>query len=500
MKIYKTSDYADMLLEKGLLLSKTIRNTQAEVLDITYDSKATLKGSLFVCKGKAFKSQYLAEAIMRGAACYISEREYDIAVDCIIVKDVRKAMAYIAEMASDHAYSKLNLIGITGTKGKSTTAYYVKYIIDEYCQANMKKPSGIVSSIDVYDGKSIEEARLTTPEALVLHKHFDNAVDSGIEYFTMEVSSQALKYERVLGVTFDIGVFLNISLDHISENEHSDFDDYLSAKLKLFSQSKLSIINKDADHWDTIAKAAEGKNVLTLSQKAEADYQSYNVRKTEDGIFFFVKCKDFDEEFCLTMPGLFNVENALAAIAVCHNLGIPIDDIRVGLSKARSSGRMEIFYSEDKKKIAIVDYAHNKLSFTALYESIEQEYPGYEIITVFGCPGGKAINRRQELGELAGMHSKKVYLTAEDPGYEEVSAISEDIAQYVRKYDCECYAIDERGDAIETAIEDADDNSIILITGKGNETRQKVKNDYLPCLSDTEIVKKVLWKSFSKLN
>lgn len=499
MKVYSLKSYIDILSESGMLVKYYIHDALTAIDHITYNSKDVRENTLFTCKGRAFVSKYLDEAILNGACCYMSEKEYTVAeeeVSYIIVSDVRKAMAIVADVFYDKAYKKLNLIGITGTKGKSTTAYYVKYILDEYQQSKGAKPSGIMSSIDTYDGIELFESHLTTPEAYELHRHFDNAVKTGIEFFEMEVSSQALKYDRVLGVEFDIGVFLNISEDHISSVEHSDLEDYLSSKLKLFGQSKLAIVNLDSDYIDRVLDAAkDSPRVLTFGSRADADYYVYDVKKVDKEIHFTVDCSEFKaEKFVLTMPGLFNVENAMAAIAICSNYSIPIDIIKSALYKARSSGRMEIYATLDEEEsvIAIVDYAHNKLSFEKLFESIKQEYPDRSIITVFGCPGGKAYNRRKELGELSGMYSDKVYLTAEDPADENISDISTEIEQYVKKYECDCYKLDDRGEAIKAAVFEADRNSIILITGKGNETRQKIRGEYVSCPSDTDYVKEYL--------
>lgn len=502
MKIYSLKAYSELLSEAGLLVEQQIYDDTIAIEHITFNSKDTRPMTLFTCKGAAFSAKYLDEAISNEIACYLSEQKYETSAEIsyFIVSDVRKAMALIANFFYDKAYEKLSLVGITGTKGKSTTAYYVKYILDEYLQAIGEKPSGIVSSIDTYDGKIFEESHLTTPEAFQLHQHFDNAVQSGIRYFEMEVSSQALKYDRVLGIAFDIGVFLNISEDHISPVEHSDLEDYLSAKLKLFTQSKLAVVNLNSDFAErVVACAAASERMVSFGLTPKADYYGYDIRKVGHEILFRVRAKSFDESFKLTMPGLFNVENALAAIAVCDELKIPLEYMQMGLEKARSSGRMEIYSSKDNSIIAIVDYAHNKLSFEKLYQSTLEEYQGRRIITVFGCPGGKAYNRRAELGDLAGKYSEKVYLTAEDPGTEKVSDISDEIEKHISKHSCECYKIDDRGEAIKAAIHQAEPNSIILITGKGNETRQKIGVEYIPCPSDTDYVKEYLTQLDEKI-
>ncbi len=495
MKIYSLRSYAQLLAETGLLVREAILDETLAAEHLTYDSKEVLPRTLFFCKGAAFRQEYLEEAVRKGACCFVSETEYEteIPVSHLIVSDVRRAMSLAADLFYDKAYRKLNLIGITGTKGKSTTAYYIKYMLDEYLQETGAKPSAIVSSIDVYDGKIMKESHLTTPEALELHQHFDNAVESGIRYFEMEVSSQALKYGRVEGVEFAAGVFLNISEDHISPVEHSDFEDYFSSKLKLFSQCRTAVVNLNTDHRERVLEAAKvSPEVITFGMYEDADVCGYNVRKEGDEIRFMVKTAEFDSEFVLTMPGMFNVENALAAIAVCHHFGVPLEDMQNGLRKARSKGRMEGFRNEDGSVIAIVDYAHNKLSFQKLYESIREEYEGRKVITVFGCPGGKAYNRREELGRLAGLYSDRVYLTMEDPGKEAVADISREIRSHIGNPDCECVLIDDRGEAISAAIRDAEPGSVILITGKGSETRQKIGSEYIPCKPDTWYAKHAL--------
>lgn len=488
MTIYSIRTYAEVLEETGLLREAHISDDSLAVERITYNSKETAPRTLFVCKGAAFRPAYLEEAVQNGIACYVSETAYSLASDVsrLIVSDVRRAMALIADLFYDKAYRRLNLIGITGTKGKSTTAYYIKYMLDEYLQNAGEKPSAIVSSIDVYDGRVMKEAHLTTPEAFELHRHFANAADSGIRFFEMEVSSQALKYSRVEGVEFGVGVFLNISEDHISPVEHADFEDYFSSKLTLFAQSRLAVVNLHTDHCDRVLAAARaGGRVVTFGLYEEADVCGYDVKKVGNEIHFQVRTRDFDEEFVLTMPGLFNVENALAAIAVCAHYQIPVADMQAGLRKARSKGRMEGFSNGDGSVIAIVDYAHNKLSFEKLYESVTEEYPGRRIITVFGCPGGKAYNRRTELARLAGKYSDRVYLTMEDPGKENVRDISLEIQSHLENPACDCRLVDDRGGAILEAIRDAEPGSVVLITGKGSETRQKIGSEYLPCKPDT---------------
>lgn len=489
-------DYHKLLDKACLVTSKCYEAFDTIIDNLTYDSNSVTAGmnTLFVCKGAAFKREYLVSAIDNGAIAYISEQDYSVDLPHILVSDIRKAMPILADAFYGSPWKDLNLIGITGTKGKSTTAYYLKSVIDTYLQALNKPASAVISSIDVYDGVINKESHITTPEAMELQMHFRNAVNSNIEYLEMEVSSQALKYNRVDNMTFDIGMFLNISEDHISPIEHADFEDYFSSKLRIFKQTKTAIVNMDSDYSERIlSEALTSQKVVTFGTiDTKADIFGYNIVKHKDHISFMVKTASFDKEFILTMPGLFNVENALATIACSVELNIPVEYIYEGLKIARSSGRMEMYSTKDKNVIAIVDYAHNKLSFEKLFSSMREEYPDYNIISIFGCPGKKAFIRRKDLGTVAGMYSKMVYLVAEDPGYESVEAISKDIAQYVEAQNCPYKMIENRGEAIYDAIMNSGDKALLLITGKGNETRQKYGNQYLDCVSDVNYVKEYI--------
>ncbi len=497
LKLYSLKEYVSLLKEEKLVVSSELYgqdDTKAE--RITYNSKEVTKDTLFICKGAAFKAAYLEEAVKNGAVCYISEKKYELEkeVPFILVTDIRKAMSLLANFYYNEPWKELTVLGVGGTKGKSTSVYYLKSMIDEYLEAQNKKESAVISTIDTYDGKQRFESHMTTPEAIELQQHIRNAVESKIEYLEMEVSSQALKYYRVEGMRFNIGIFLNISEDHISPAEHVDFEDYISSKMKMFEKTDTAIINLDADCIDRVMKeATASKEIITFSRKNEsADFYAYNIRKEEGCIKFCVRCKQFDKEFVLTMLGLFNVENALAAIAAAVKLGIPEEIIYSGLKKAKSKGRMESFESKDGKIVAIVDYAHNKLSFEKVFRSMKEEYPKYAIKTIFGCPGDKAFLRRKDLGTVAGKYSNEVYLAADDPGSEKAEDISKEIAVYVDAQNCPYEIIEDRGEAIKTAISRINEKTILLVLGKGRDSRQKYGREYIPCPSDADYVIKYI--------
>lgn len=497
IRIHMLKEYLVILQEQGLVADYDLQGReQAEVSGVTFNSKEVSDGTLFVCKGAAFKEQYLEDSLGKGAIAYVSETRYTDKAPYIVVTDVRKAMPFLGNLCYDHPAEKLKLTGITGTKGKSTTVYYLKAIVDDYLESLNGKESGVVSTIDTYDGYVRKESRLTTPESLVLLSYLAHMAETGLGFAEIEVSAQALKYDRVDGIPFSIGIFLNISEDHISPIEHPDMDDYLDSKLLLFRQSDIACICVDSDYYERVEKAAaQAKRVVTFGRSAGADYYGYDIRKEGREIHFRCKCADFDEEFVLTMPGLFNVENALAAITAANLYGIPVEYIKSGLFRARSRGRMEQFASIDGKVIAIVDYAHNKLSFEELFTSIRKEYPDYQISIVFGCPGRKAVIRREQLGTLAGQLADHVYICAEDPATERYEDIAEEVAGYVKKYGCPYVKIENRGEAAKQAIEDAekrDEKTVVLITGKGNESRQMYGLEYIDCPSDLDNAKRYI--------
>ncbi|MBR5314301.1 MAG: UDP-N-acetylmuramoyl-L-alanyl-D-glutamate--2,6-diaminopimelate ligase [Clostridia bacterium] len=488
MKRLKISDYIKAMDNSGLLVSHTIADcdTNTDVECLTYDTRELTDNALFICKGAHFKEEYLDFALSNGALCYVSEKEYD-KNNGIIVSDIRKAMPILASLFYDNAPSKVVSVGITGTKGKSTVTYYLRSILDLYMKANKRPPCAIISSIDTFDGVINKESHITTPEAVEFYRHFNNAYESGITHLVSEISSQALKYDRVSGVNFDIAVFTNIGTDHISPVEHKDFEDYFGSKLKIFDTCKTACINSDSDFADRIIAEAKAKTeVVTYGTKESDTVYCSSIKKCGDGFSFFVKTPVFEKEMRISMPGIFNVSNALAAIAVCHILGIDEEYVSEGLEIAKVSGRMQVYKSKDEKIAVIVDYAHNKMSFNALYNTVGIEYPGYSVVSVFGCPGCKAHLRRKDLAEEADIHSDYIVITEEDSGEEPFESIASDIEANIKK--CPYAKIEDRGQALREAIFGFKaDKKIILFTGKGEETRLKRGLVYEDCPTDAEL-------------
>lgn len=482
------NEYLSALAIAGLLLNAQAVPTTMLDQDIEYlscDTRDMAQNTLFFCKGAHFRPEYVTDAAQKGAIAYISEVDYGGDIPAILVSDVRAAMALLARVFYGDPSSKITTIGVTGTKGKSTTVYYIKSILDHY----LKRETAVLSSIDNYDGVIRSESHLTTPEPLMLHRHFRNALDSQISHVVMEVSSQALKYGRVEGVTFSVAVFHNIGTDHISPIEHPDFDDYLASKMEILSHCRVACINADLEQSNMLILRTQlmGHRVVTYGENPNAKIRCTNVEKTEGGYRFLVTVQG-EEPYPVEigMPGRFNVSNAMAAIAALWSLGIPVAASAEGLKNAKVSGRMELFSSHDGKVQVLVDYAHNEMSFEALFDSVEQEFPGKKKIAVFGCPGKKALLRRADLGRIAGERGDYVIITEEDSGEEPFDAIAEDIAQHVRQTNCPYSICEDRGEAIRQAIMEHGTDVIVLLTGKGRETRMKRGLEYIDTPSDVD--------------
>ena len=493
------------LEDSGLLLKVApgMPDESVTVSSVTYNSKEASEGTAFICKGAHFKEEYLKSAIEAGAVCYITEVEYGFGTDnCpeILVSNIREAMPLIAEAFYGRLSDELKVIGITGTKGKSTTTYYMRYILDDYMASMNEKRTAVCSGIDNYDGVIEEESHLTTPEIMQLYVHMDNALNSGIKYLTMEVSSQGLKYDRVETITFEVGAFLNIGKDHISPIEHPNYRDYFESKLKLFNYCRKACYNLDCEEQEDIEKASKNcPYVITFSQKdSGANVYACEIESVSGQVSFRAIGRniegypDFDEVIKLGTFGTINIENALAAIAMSALLNIPMEYIKSGLAKAKSPGRMEVFYSEDRKRIALVDYAHNKLSYERFFSTIQDEFPGKKIMIVFGCPGLKALDRREELGTIAGQNCSYTIITEEDYGEEDVNKICDEIAVHVAAAGGRYEIITDRVEAIKKAISLMDDDTILFLPGKGRETREKRGTLYVDTPSDTDVVSEYL--------
>ncbi len=483
-------EYNEILevLDKEKILLECKRANDCLVKYLSYDSRDIKKDTLFICKGEHFEKDYLNQAIDKGSIMYISEVKYDVEnISYFIVSDIKKAMAVIASRFYNYSFKDIETIGITGTKGKTTTTYFLKNILDEY----LNSKTAIISTIETYTGMRREDSHLTTPEAIDLQKFFYETVKNNIKYLTMEVTSQAYKVDRVYNVNFKYGIFLNISEDHISDIEHPNYEDYLNCKLQLLKNVDNIVINADTNEFDIIMNACKDKKVTLFGTDNRADFYYKNIVKEKHGFSFDVinEKQGYINNFKITMQGRFNIENAMAAITMAKTLGIDDNSISNGLLKTQVQGRMNVF--DEKGITVIVDYAHNSLSFNKLFESLKLDYRGRRIICVGGAPGEKAYKRRKDFGVIVGDNSDYIYLTAEDPQFEDVKDICMEINKYIEdnaKYEI----IEDRKEAVEKAISNAKEGDVIVLLAKGAETYQKVKGIFTPYESDLAITKRML--------
>lgn len=501
MKIKSLDEYRVMLEKEGLLAEHggAASGFCRSIHDISYNSMRVKEGTLFICKGANFKAQYLEDALEKGACGYIAERDMCMASDVpfIVVKDMRRAISRISAMYFDRSWNDgLKIIGLTGTKGKSTTATMIKSILDVHCS----RETGFSSGIYTYDGERKEKARkLTTPETIELHRILDGCVRNDCKYLTMEVSSQGLKYDRTLDLNFEVCGFLNISEDHISDAEHSDMEDYFTSKLRVFQQSRVACVNVDMDpeYCGRVMDAAVEKcqKVVTFGFDDSADVRGIRVEEAPGKIILTASIHGEEDVFHVNIGGAYNAYNALMAIAAATELGVPRDTIKLGLETVKVAGRMELYKIPGKSVDVIVDCAHNKMSYQAVFDYVHQQYPDRKVGFLFGCVGDKAFNRRKEAGEIADANADFIVITERDPGKEDVNKICNEIYEHVEHKE-KARIITDRDQAVRTALETAEemDNCVLILAGCGSDAYVKRGTTFVEFATDGERVQEYLSK------
>ena len=431
------------LLVKELEYEVLAGNVDTEVSTLVYDSRKVEKGSVFVCISGTVRDahDFIPEVVEKGAAAVIVERDVAIlpGVTYIKVENSRKALAYMAAAYFRHPAKKLKTIGITGTKGKTTTTYMVKSILEA---AGIK--TGLIGTIEAIVGDTRIPSANTTPESYRVQELFAQMVDAGLDAVVMEVSSQALMLHRVSGFVFDLGVCTILEPDHIGTNEHKDFADYMHCKSLLFQQCKKGIFKGDDEHLEGIL-AGHTCEVETFGYGADNDFVAQNVELKKEhgalGVRYHVKgLENFDVE--VNVQGSFSVYNSLTAIAICHHFGVAEDKIKVALSHVSVKGRIEIV-PVTKRYTLMIDYAHNAMSVESLLTTLTVYETG-RLVCLFGCGGNRAKSRRYEMGEVSSRLADLTVVTSDNPRDEEPMDIINDILIGVHKADGGYVTIPER--------------------------------------------------------
>lgn len=493
-------------LFKGLTYECVRGKDTQEITEVVIDSRKITPGCLFICicGYKVDGHDFAAEAAQKGAAVLVVQKEVELPEDdhttVIKVADTRYAMAFISAAYFGNPADRLKVIGITGTKGKTTTTYLIKSILE---RAGYKV--GLIGTIETIIGEKHIKANNTTPESFLLQQYFAQMEKEGCEIVVMEVASQGLKLHRTQGFTFELGIFTNLEPDHIGPNEHADFEEYRSCKGLLFKQCRHGIVNKDDANVEELLKG-HTCTVETYGFDKEADLYAEDLKLVnkpgELGIDFLVKFgnkqlpeqedgleehKPFRVE--VPTPGRFSVYNALTAIAVCRHFKVEVPQIQKALLGAHVRGRIEMVPVSDKFTL-LIDYAHNAMSLKSILTTL-REYQPNRLICLFGCGGNRSKLRRYEMGEISGTYADFTIITSDNPRDEEPEDIIADIKIGMQKTSGKYIEICDRKEAIAYAIHHGEPGDIIVLAGKGHEDYQEIKGVKYP-MDERDLIADIL--------
>ena len=456
-----------------------------EICGITNDSRAVENGFAYVCiKGfNADGHTFAPAAEKNGAMLIVAQDEYKSETAAVLrVKDSRTAMAQIASALYGHPSKKLKIIGVTGTNGKTTTTHIIKSVLDL-----AGKKTGLIGTNHTLIGNNEIEAKRTTPESCELHKWFAMMLESGAQYCVMEVSSHSVELQRVYGITFEVGVFTNLTHDHL--DMHGNMENYMHVKTRMLDNCKTAIINIDDEYGRKMRKITKCKNVLTFSIDEPADYKAENVNLKDHGIIYDLKNAKISEptKIKAVLPGRFSVYNTLGAAAACFELGFDEESIQRGIIITRGAkGRAELVQINAPFKV-MIDYAHTPDGLYNILTTV-REFTKGKVITVFGAAGDRDRAKRPEMGELAGKLSDYCVITSDNPASEQPEDIIKAVEEGVKKTECPYICIEDRKEAILHALETAEEGDLVMLAGKGHETYQIIKGEYIP-FSEEQIVK-----------
>lgn len=476
-------------LLKGLDYEVIKGNEESKVQNIRYDNRKIEQGDAFVCV-KGFKvdgHSFIGDAIKKGAKTLIVQEDVSVQEDITIIKvrDTRKALAIMSSNYFGNPKDKLEIIGITGTNGKTTSAFIIKSILEK---AGFM--TGLIGTIANYIGNKKVDAVRTTPESYELHELFKNMVDAGVEYCVMEVSSHSLELDRVYGIQFEEGIFTNLTRDHL--DFHKTFENYYNAKFKLFERSNHSIINLDDLYGTNIVKDIEERGVKTkvstFSIEKESDFKAFEIKSHSNGSEFKVNLEGI-EEFSINIPGEYNIYNSLGCIICAYNLNIPMDKIKEGLSDVVIPGRCELVAKEKNLPYSIIiDYAHTPDGLENILSTVKA-FTKNRMISVFGCGGDRDKVKRPQMGKIGCELSDIAIITSDNPRSEEPMDIINDI---VKPLNYDNFVIEvNRKEAIRKAMNMALEGDVIVIAGKGHETYQILKDETIH-FDEREVVYDIL--------
>ena len=469
-------------------------NLDLDIKAIESDSRKVTEGSLFVAI-VGFETdghKYIKQAIENGASAImiqegakISKEDLTDDVTIIMAPDTRIATSKMASNFYKNPSTKFKLVGVTGTKGKTTTTFMIKSILEA-----QGKKVGLIGTVANYIGsKNLGESSRTTPDIIELQKLFNQMVEEKVDAVIMEVSSQALKLHRVDNCDFDIGVFTNFSEDHISQNEHPDMDDYFNSKLKLMQMCKSGYINSDDFRVTKIKKLLPEKDIKSYGIDNETDLLAKDITITNSSVDFKVKIDGKNERVKTGIPGRFSVYNSLAAISVATKLGANAEQIKEALLNVRVPGRSELI--DNKKGLTImIDYAHSPESLQSILSAVKS-YTRGKVISVFGCGGDRDKTKRPIMGQISANIADFTIITSDNPRTEKPEEIVEQIEIGAKKTKGKYITIVDRTEAIKYAISMATKNDIIVLAGKGHETSQEI-NGIKHHYDEREIIKEVI--------
>ena len=447
--------------------------TDVRVRAVRYDSREIEPGDLFVCiKGnRADSHDLIGEIVSRGAKVIVAERKIQVpdGVTVIQVRDSRYALALISASYFGYPAEKMKLIGVTGTKGKTTVAYMLREMLK-----NAGYQTGLMGTIVTAVGDEEQAAGNTTPESYLIQELLAKMVEAGCGYVIMEVSSQGLKLQRTAGILFDIGIFTNLGPDHIGPAEHKDFAEYAQCKSRLFRQCRVGVVNGDDEYLDLILRGHTCE-VVTYGMGPENAYLASDLELYQEdgapGIQFQVSGR-LESRMKVDIPGKFSVYNAMAAIAACAQLKLPADVMGRALKTVKVKGRVEVVPGPWDFTV-MIDYAHNAMSLQSLLTTL-REYEPHRLVCLFGCGGNRSKLRRYEMGEMSGKLSDFTVITSDNPRYEKPEAIIADIRTGMEKTDGAYIEIPDRREAIAWALRHGQKGDILILAGKGHEDYQEI--------------------------